>query len=236
METKIENWNEVYEEMGSSEKRKLLEIYTQIESRLINIKKDSFQIGKLLWEAKKVLPHGMFAPWIKKTFKDELPYTTAAMYMRIYRKFKDYERAVPFIPAKYMLMMINNGFPEESRNFLAEKIEGDEKGLEIEHYQKINEFFQLLKKGTIGPNQFNKLMKEQIQMGIDLYKGKSKVRINRNMRESVYFGAGDVLERIQALISLARSMTNLYPHDPESKLHIDTMKKIKDIIARVGLN
>ncbi len=57
--------DEILEDTSNTDKRRLLENATDIQTHLINIKKDSFNIGKLLHEAKQIGPHGKFMEWIK---------------------------------------------------------------------------------------------------------------------------------------------------------------------------
>ncbi|MHA2239370.1 MAG: hypothetical protein ACXAB2_13570 [Candidatus Hodarchaeales archaeon] len=88
--TRLDNHRPVvYESLSESDKSRVLEIQTKIEERLLNIKIDIFEIGKLLARAKDILPHGSFRRWVEETWGAELPYSTAACWKAIYSTFKD---------------------------------------------------------------------------------------------------------------------------------------------------
>lgn len=55
----------------------------------------------------------MFIPWIETYFGNELPYSTAYFYIKIYEVFKDNPKAIDYIPTTNLLMITNKSFPEE---------------------------------------------------------------------------------------------------------------------------
>jgi hypothetical protein len=218
--------DEITDFTSNTEKARLLAIQTEIQARLINIKKDIYCIGELLYEAKQTLAHGMFIPWIEQTFDKELPYSTAYFYMRVYEVFKGTPSTIQYIPSKYLLMITTREFPAEIVKMLNENPEKIDK----ESLYKINEVYDLFKSGTIGGSQFLKLAEKQIKLGIDIWKGMSKHRINTNMRHSLYLGAGDILKHINSIRKAAREMAGVYPYDPDSFEHKELIKTIEETI------
>ena len=220
---------EFYQDSTKYEKSELLKIQTEIETRIINIKRDIFQIGKLLFRAKKILPHGTFQKWIEDTFQNELPYSTAHFYMRVFETFKDKQKSVQYIPTKYLLMMVSGDFPHDVKEMIAE----DPKSWNKFKLAQVKECHDLFKQGTIGNSEFLKIAKDQIKLGIEMQKGRTECRVNTNMRRSLYFGAGDLLKKIQALRGIARDFSGIYPYDPNDPQHEETMQKIKTTIKEL---
>jgi hypothetical protein len=64
----------VFEGLNLATQKKILGIETDINSRLLNIKTDIYMIGKLLSQAKGILPHGTYQRWVEETWEKELPY------------------------------------------------------------------------------------------------------------------------------------------------------------------
>ena len=95
----------IMDQTTKTEKVQLLQITTDIRTRLINIKQDALHVGHLLSQAKKILPHGKFQPWIEYFFKGDISYSTAYFYMRIYDTFEGNPSSVKNIPTTYLLML-----------------------------------------------------------------------------------------------------------------------------------
>ncbi|MEX2410302.1 MAG: DUF3102 domain-containing protein [Candidatus Paceibacterota bacterium] len=222
-----------YEDLGQSEKFQITRIEHNIQSCIINIKKDSFEIGKLLHQAKSILPHGSFEQWIKKTFGDDLPYSTAYLYMRIYETFKHRAGIIQNIPIKHLVFLTQKKLPEEVLQMIKEKLDEDPEGLVQTGLTDVKEMFDLMKKGTIGGSQFLKEVKQIIKEGQKLeenrLKNRNKHRMNTNARRTLYFGLGDILERLDAAIKQARKMAGLFPFDPEDPEHQKIIKHIGQI-------
>jgi len=223
--------DEILEGTSNTDKRRLLEIATDVQTGITNMKKDSFNIGKLLHTAKQILPHGKFTLWIKYYFKDDLPYSTAYFYMKIYETFQDDPSSVKNIPTKFLQMVTQKEFPEEALKLIKEQAHSNK--INNNDLKQVNEIYELFKTGQIGQSQFVVLAKDQIKLGIEMWKNPSTHRINTNMRESLYRGGGDILKRIRDLIETARSMNGLYPYDPKSKEHAKLMKYIDEIIVEL---
>ncbi|MBN1181796.1 MAG: hypothetical protein JXB49_05870 [Bacteroidales bacterium] len=218
--------SEITEHLTESEKAKLLADQSEVQLRLFNIKRDIYFIGRILYEDKQLLQHGMFIKWIELTFDNELPYSTAHFYMRVYKVFKDKPETVQYIPTKYLLIVTSNDFPAEIIKLLNDhKDKIDKVAL-----QQINELYDLFKNGSIGGGQFLRLAEKQIKFGADIWKGQATHRLNANMRLSLCFGAGNILRRINSLIKQARDMANIYPYDPENTEHKKLLRTIEHTI------
>lgn len=226
-EVKKYTLEEITENLSNTEKTKLLANQTEIIGRLINQKKDAYNIGKLLHENKKIIPHGMFIPWIKLTFNDELPYPTAYFYMRVYEVFKDSPGTIQHIPSKYLLMVTSREFPSAIVQLLNE----NPKNIDKNGLLQINEAYDELKHGKIGGSQFIKLAEKQIKFGLDIWKGRSKHRLNGNMRTSLNWGITDILKRIDSLRKTAGDMGGVFPADPDDPEHKKVIKVIKNTIT-----
>jgi len=98
---------------------KLLGISQQIYGKLKGIRRNIYEIGRLLSLAENTfINHGQFLPWIKQTFGAQLPYSTAWLYMKIFEKFKDNPKVIETYPVSVLLCMIQADFPQEVRTQL----------------------------------------------------------------------------------------------------------------------
>lgn len=224
-------------ELSSSETGKLINCEKEIQTRLINQKYDAYEIGEYLDKAKKVLPHGTYKNWIDSTFGDDLPYSTAYMYQKIYLAFKDNPSQIAYVPTKYLLLFSQNQFPEETLMLIKEKLEENPKALTTQQLKTVDNLYTQLKSGTIGGSVFNKHAKDVIEIGKELYKnqvGRTKHRINRVMRRPLNFGVGDLTKRIDSMIGIAKETAGRFPYDPESKEHQATIKHIDISINKLN--
>lgn len=225
-----------YQSLERSEKIQLTKIERDIQGCIINIKKDSFEIGQLLYKAKKILPHGSFNPWIRKTFKDDLPYSTANFYMRIYETFQHRPGVVQHIPTKYLLYLTQRKFPEEALQIIKDHIDKNE-SIERWQLEQVNGFFDLMKEGAVGGNKFLQQVKQIIKDGHkldeDSLKNQNKHRMNRNARRSLNLGLGDLLGKLDSAISQAHEMAGLFPFDPNDSEHQKVIKLIHTITGKL---
>lgn len=213
-------------ELTAREKTMLLTIHTDVTTRLTNIKRDAFHIGELLCKAKKILPHGKFRLWILCFFGNNLPYSTASLYMRIYEVFKDHPGSVDYFPSKCMLILTHKDFPLKVLQYIKENAHKfDNKSL-----KHIGEVYNLWKKGKIGGSKFLKLAKDQIQVGVDIARKSTRHRVNTITRMSLEFGAGDIFKRMQELIKIARDMAGVHPLDPTTEGYRQMLKDADKII------
>lgn len=212
-DTREYTFNELTEGMSTADKADLLKLQAEIQPRLITIKKSSYEIGKLLSKAKQKLPFGKFMPWIRMTFGDDLPYGTAYLYMKIYEVFKDSPDTVRTIPMKCLANFTQKDFPAEIINILKENTTALNKAGLME----VNNAYGLMKSGTLGNDQFLQIAKKEIKDAMNIEKGRTKHRVNRNMRQPLYCGIEELVKYINTWRVTAEKMGWLYPHDPSSK-------------------
>jgi hypothetical protein len=104
--------------------KQLLKIEEQIIRKLSAIKKNVYEIGRLLYTAKKLdLVHGKFMSWVEETFGDQLSYQTANIYMNVYIRFQGRPDLVEMLPVTYLLDISRMALPDSI-------IEGIDKAIE----------------------------------------------------------------------------------------------------------
>ena len=229
-------FNFSYEDLGRSEKIKLTKIEREIQNKTIEIKTQAFEIGKLLCQAKRIISHGCFQDWIKQTFADDLPYSTAYFYMRIYQTFKKQPGVVPLIPTQYLTTLTQKKFPKEALQIIKEKLDKQPDSIEKWQLDEVKEFYDLMKKGTVGGNAFLRQVKQIIKDGQNLVNdkmNKTKHRMNRNARRTLYFGLGDILKSLDSAIEQAQQMAGLFPFDPNDPVHQQIIKHIEQTRERL---
>lgn len=213
-------------------KHRLLGIVTDIETRLVNIKRDFFEIGKLLSEAKKILPHGTFQSWIKERFGKELPYSTAALYMKIYETFKDCPKGVQYIPITLLMKMTQDAFPEEIFKIITENLTSDKLDAE-----SITEAYSLFKAKKIDLSEFENIAKKQIDLALNMEWGHTQRRINNEFKETINFGFSGLIGAIKKIRNKTLKMSFLvYPDFKESILNeIDlTISQLKEFKEKIN--
>lgn len=216
-------------DLTATQKTTLLRVHTNVTTKLINVKLNCFEIGEELFDAKKILAHGQFMLYIKYFFANDLPYSTAYFYMRVYEVFQDTPQLVKYIPTTHLLMMSHKDFPKELLNDLKKYCERiDNKDL-----KHVKELYSMYKKGRIRRNQFVQLAKEQMKIGMAIASKSTQHRINSITRMSYELGAGDILKRIRELRQTAREMAGLYPYDPTSEGHKNLMEDIDKTIEEL---
>ena len=217
---------EIMEGLSTVDKAYLLNIQTGVQGRIFNIKRDIYGIGEFLYQAKQILPHGMFIPWIELAFNHELPYSTGNFYMRVYELFKGNVKAIQYIPTKYLLMITSKEFPGEIVKVLKDHPEKiDHPGL-----QQIQEFYNQFKSGEMDSDQFLKLAEKQVKLGIEIWKGGAKHRLNANMRHSLEYGTMNLLKQINKYTDAPRGMAWSFPYDPKSSEHQELIKNLEKTI------
>lgn len=225
-----------YEDLGYSERSQITNIERGIQACIINIKKDAYQIGKLLDKAKTVLPHGRFQTWVESTFGDDLPYSTANLYKNIYQTFEDRPGVVQHIPTKYLSAFTQKRFPDEALMVIKKYVEKKDS---IERWQldQVKEFFDLMKSGTVGGNKFLQQVKQIIKDGEKLtedeLKNQNKHRMNTNARRTMYFGLGDILKKLDSAIDQAHEMAGYFPFNPKNPEHQKVIKLVHKITAKL---
>jgi len=79
-------------------------------------KSEIFEIGRLLWQAKELLPHGSFRPWIEKNF--ELGIRTAHNCMRVFKACMGHPEVLEYFSASCLYLVAQPNFPTELREAL----------------------------------------------------------------------------------------------------------------------
>jgi Protein of unknown function (DUF3102) len=197
--------------MPLRDKQKLATIITSIEGKLCNIKRDIFEIGRLLYNAKKILPHGKYEEWIEIHFARELPRSTASLYVKIFETFEKSPKTVLYLPVTFLLKMTQTSFPEEIFKIISENVNSDK--LDV---RAIDEAYTLFKKGDIDLSKFELIAKRQIELAIDMEWGKTERRNSKEMAETVHGG----FKSLEANVNKLQMMTNrlfyfIYPDHKE---------------------
>jgi hypothetical protein len=225
-EVKKLSFDQITDDLDDYDKAEFLKNQTTIEFELINIKRSVYSIGESLYKNKQILPHGMFIPWIKQAFDNELPYSTANLYMNIYKMCQNNPRTVDCIPMKHLLMMTNNEFPDEIVKLLNENPEKIDK-IALQH---INEDFNSFKNGEMSQDKFIELSKKEIKVGIEMWAGGGKHRLNANMRRPLELGIKGILKQIKRVEETIYSMAGFFPPDPNSPEYKTLLKAIDDML------
>lgn len=165
------------------DQQRLIELTNYLRTECVNIKKSVFNIGKYLSEVKQILPHGKFQPWIEEHFNKELPYSTAALYMKIYEKFERKPKAVLFLPVYFLLKMSQNDFPEEVFLMICENANSDK--LDV---KTITEAYESFKHGEIELGQFESIAEKQIKLAVDMEWGRTQRIMGEELAYSIKIG------------------------------------------------
>lgn len=94
----------------------------ELRCRSRAFKHQYFEIGHLLCDARKMLPHGDFLPWVRKHF--EHSYRTAANCMRVYQTCLGQPELVEYFNPSCLYMVCAPGFPGDLRAALFENAKG----------------------------------------------------------------------------------------------------------------
>ena len=86
--------------------KQLPHIADEIRARVRNIKRQMFEIGQLLTEAKTFLEHGKFKKWIKDNF--DISYPTANNFMNVHLYCLEYPQLVQSIKSCCQRLSPNN--------------------------------------------------------------------------------------------------------------------------------
>lgn len=94
----------------------LLSIAEELHLRSCALKHQLFEIGRLLCDAKTMLPHGEFKPWVAKNF--EHCYRTAVNCMRVYRTCIGQPEIVEYFKPSCLYFICNPNFSPDLRHAL----------------------------------------------------------------------------------------------------------------------
>jgi hypothetical protein len=144
----IDDNTSVLDSLRHRDLKKMERLEKGIRKNITTIKNKVYEIGKLLFEAKKTLPHGQFQRWIEETFGHELPYSTAAAFKDIYDHFNDQPAMVKHIPISILLLLKQKEFPEEILKMIEADPGGFAKVVDIEQFKKTYAGFKKGKKSV----------------------------------------------------------------------------------------
>lgn len=170
----------VYDSLLDWNKPRIVRIENKIRDQLHNIKTNIMQIGKLLSDAKKILSHGKYKPWIEEIFGDELPYSTAYCYKKIYEELMDHPATVKVLPLTFLIHMTHSSFPD----IIKKLINDNPEAFKQSDINKISDAFEAYKRNEIDLDEFKQQTKDQIQKGISIIEKDQIERINRNSKRS----------------------------------------------------
>lgn len=97
-------------------------IKEELKIRCNGLKHQIFEIGKLLFEAKEILPHGQFKSWINDNF--EFCYETAVNYMRVYTVCMGNPEIVEYFKPSSLYVIANPKFPKRLQEALFVGVRG----------------------------------------------------------------------------------------------------------------
>ena len=232
---------EYYGIKDPKEQEQILSIERRVMDKIIKIKTDSYEIGKMLSEAKQILPHGRFKQWIEDVFDKELPYSSAHFYMRIYENFKGKKHMVKHFPTELLLVLTQNKFPDEAFKLIMEEVENNPDKLSPQHTKAVKKLYEDHQNGLTDSDEFEKEVDEVIKYAEEDFKEEEiKERAYRcqhryimNQRRSLYFGIRNHLSKLNNWVHKARRMNIFAPHAPDDPTHQDIIDKIDDTIREM---
>lgn len=226
MNEAIENSATVFDSQRERDQIKLLQIEKSIRANITDIKRKIYDIGKLLSEAKKILPHGQFQRWIEETFGGELPYSTAALYKDIYDHFKDKPEMVRYIPVSLLLFLKQKEFPEQIINLIEEDPEGYAKVVDIQAFKRT---YADYKKGKKTIYDFWADTGEDVNVAFALLRDKKLARQFDNTQKTIRLGFSEIDKGIR----LVKNLSQLPPpalrdyYNKQFDKRIDMLQKAK---------
>ena len=88
-------------------------ITEELQARSKGFKYQIFEMGKLLCEAKKILSHGQFQPWLDNNF--EFCYRTAFNFMKVYQVCMGHPEVVKYFNPSCLYVITKPSFPKDLR-------------------------------------------------------------------------------------------------------------------------
>jgi hypothetical protein len=219
----------IFNSLESKKQKQILKIQTKIETHLLAIKTNSYAIGKCLSEAKEVVGHGNFKKWIQETWKNELPYSTAALYLKIYNEFEKTPDLVRYLPVGFLQQVSQTSFPE---SILALIKEQNPDAFDKSTIDDIGSAYRDFKSGKIKLDEFNALAKDVIELGTKMLTGETQVRQATTAKRTKQAGVTDLKNVIKQLRDKVQKIDELFASAWESETEKDKLKELsqKDII------
>jgi hypothetical protein len=218
---------------NSTEKKKILSIEREVTNKIIRIKVNMYGIGKLLTEAKGILPHGNFKDWIQETFANDLPYSTANFYMRVYKNFRGKKDLIKYFPSEMLLMLTQNQFPDTAFKIITNEVDENPHKLPPNQRKIIKQLYDENKNGGLTENEFAEEVDKVLEFSeeeIEDQKQKTHIRIARNGRRSMYFGIKKLTENIGKWRKKVHDMEFRHPYNPNDPTHEDVIDEIDTTI------
>jgi len=94
----------------------------ELKLRTKSFKFQIYEIGKLLCEAKKQLPHGKFRPWLDKYL--EFSYKSAANFMKVFKVCMGHPELVEYFNPSCLYILCSPSFPEDLREAIFDGVKG----------------------------------------------------------------------------------------------------------------
>jgi len=97
-------------------------IKEELKVRSQGFKYQIYEMGKLLCEAKKILPHGKLQTWVNENF--EFCYKTAFNFMKVYRVCMGHPEVVKYFNPSCLYVISRPDFPQDLREALFKDAKG----------------------------------------------------------------------------------------------------------------
>jgi len=195
-------------------------IADEIRARIRNIKREMFEIGQLLTEAKARVGHGKFKGWIKANF--DFSYQTANNIMRVYRYCLERPQLVQSMQSSVLYTIAAPGFPKDLRAYLFKNADG----LEKISNEKIRDLCERFKN-------------KELDLDSPEIMGLIKYRQDRNQYLTY---AAELEKEIGMLENLGKTISKMsaaikwpiYPGREQTELTAEQAQKLNDLIEDIG--
>jgi len=107
---------------GDKREEYLDSIKQELQIRSQVFKYQIYEMGKLLYEAKKILPHGKFQPWLDNNF--DFGYRTAHNFMKVYIACIGHPEVVKYFNQSCLYVISRPNFPKDLRQALFDGVKG----------------------------------------------------------------------------------------------------------------
>jgi len=205
----------------------LYSIEEELQVRSRAFKYHIFEIGKLLCELKRILPHGKFQIWIDNNF--EYCRKTAHNFMKVYRACMGHPEVVQYFNPSCLYVIASPDFPADFRQALFSGITGP---VDIKKKDLVKIAIQF-KNGEVRATdkQVQDLLKKQIAMSIQ-----EKYIIELNILNQLIT---DRLKKIEKLPSIDSFNPLIEKYTDEEVLtrdevHYEIINKLKGFIAQIN--
>jgi hypothetical protein len=196
-------------------------IADEIRARVRNIKRQMFEIGQLLTEAKVFMEHGKFKDWIRDQ-KFDFSYQTANNIMRVYRYCLRRPQLIQSIPSSVLYTIAAPGFPKDLREFIFKNADD----LEKISNKKIRDLCRRFKD-------------KELDLESPEIEGLIKYRQDRNQYQAYL---AKLEEAIGMLEHLGKNISKvsaditwpIFPGEEQTVLTAEQAQKVKDLIEDLG--